>query len=118
MQAAGAHLLSAMMPALKLVAALGCRLKQAGSMVSKSKHANGVCPECGDQTEYRYRPFCSKRCADLDLSRWLRGAYAIPGGNADADDDGDEAEAFDLAQRSHEQQPSEIDDNDGGSRLH
>ena len=25
-----------------------------------------------------YRPFCSRRCADVDLSRWLRGAYAIP----------------------------------------
>jgi hypothetical protein len=28
--------------------------------------------------EADYRPFCSRRCADLDLSRWLRGAYAIP----------------------------------------
>ncbi len=27
----------------------------------------------------RYRPFCSKRCADVDLSRWLKGAYVIPG---------------------------------------
>ncbi|HZV20659.1 MAG TPA: DNA gyrase inhibitor YacG [Hyphomicrobiales bacterium] len=29
------------------------------------------------QTE-RYRPFCSKRCADIDLHRWLDGVYAIP----------------------------------------
>ncbi|MBI4725335.1 MAG: DNA gyrase inhibitor YacG [Rhodomicrobium sp.] len=30
------------------------------------------------QTE-KYRPFCSKRCADVDLHRWLGGVYAIPG---------------------------------------
>jgi endogenous inhibitor of DNA gyrase (YacG/DUF329 family) len=87
-------------------------------MATKSKHRNGVCPECGDETAYRYRPFCSKRCADLDLSRWLRGAYAIPGGNADADDDGDEAEALELAERAQQGQRRDTDDNDGGSRLH
>lgn len=37
------------------------------------------CPICGKETEARYRPFCSKRCADVDLGRWLKGAYAIPG---------------------------------------
>jgi endogenous inhibitor of DNA gyrase (YacG/DUF329 family) len=26
----------------------------------------------------RFRPFCSRRCADVDLGRWLKGAYAIP----------------------------------------
>jgi len=36
------------------------------------------CPICKRETEQRFRPFCSKRCADLDLSRWLNGAYAIP----------------------------------------
>ena len=34
-----------------------------------------------------YRPFCSKRCADVDLSRWLKGGYAIPGGPADQADE-------------------------------
>ena len=34
-----------------------------------------------------YRPFCSKRCADLDLGRWLTGGYVIPG---DVDDEGAE----------------------------
>ncbi|MEO0714804.1 MAG: DNA gyrase inhibitor YacG, partial [Pseudomonadota bacterium] len=33
--------------------------------------------------EKSYRPFCSKRCADVDLSRWLKGGYAIPGGPAE-----------------------------------
>ena len=40
--------------------------------------AAGKCPICGAPTEQQYRPFCSRRCADVDLSRWLRGAYAIP----------------------------------------
>lgn len=36
------------------------------------------CPVCKGKTVARYRPFCSRRCADLDLGRWLSGAYAIP----------------------------------------
>jgi len=32
-----------------------------------------------------YRPFCSKRCADIDLNRWLSGVYSIPA--EDTDDD-------------------------------
>jgi endogenous inhibitor of DNA gyrase (YacG/DUF329 family) len=35
-----------------------------------------------------YRPFCSKRCADVDLNRWLRGVYAIPTADSDEDEDG------------------------------
>ena len=37
------------------------------------------CPICGKPAVEKYRPFCSKRCADVDLNRWLSGAYAIPG---------------------------------------
>jgi uncharacterized protein len=37
-----------------------------------------TCPECAKPTTDKYRPFCSKRCADLDLGRWLNGSYAIP----------------------------------------
>lgn len=37
-----------------------------------------TCPICGARTVQAYRPFCSKRCADLDLARWLKGGYAIP----------------------------------------
>ncbi|MCF6199504.1 MAG: DNA gyrase inhibitor YacG [Hyphomicrobiaceae bacterium] len=36
------------------------------------------CPICKKQIDKSFRPFCSKRCADVDLSRWLNGHYAIP----------------------------------------
>ena len=36
------------------------------------------CPLCGKPAEDRFRPFCSRRCADLDLAHWLKGTYAIP----------------------------------------
>lgn len=36
------------------------------------------CPICGKPTVQATRPFCSKRCADLDLARWLNGSYAVP----------------------------------------
>jgi uncharacterized protein len=36
------------------------------------------CPICRKPEEQKFRPFCSKRCADVDLSRWLKGSYAIP----------------------------------------
>jgi endogenous inhibitor of DNA gyrase (YacG/DUF329 family) len=38
----------------------------------------GRCPNCGKPTSAEFRPFCSRRCADLDLHRWLSGGYAIP----------------------------------------
>ena len=38
------------------------------------------CAQCGKPQEVKFRPFCSKRCADLDLARWLNEDYAIPGG--------------------------------------
>jgi endogenous inhibitor of DNA gyrase (YacG/DUF329 family) len=47
------------------------------------------CPICGDKTEAAYRPFCSARCRDIDLARWLGGGYAIAGGEVEADEDGD-----------------------------
>lgn len=36
------------------------------------------CPICGKEAVAAYRPFCSRRCADVDLGRWLTGGYAIP----------------------------------------
>jgi endogenous inhibitor of DNA gyrase (YacG/DUF329 family) len=37
-----------------------------------------VCPICGKIPEERFRPFCSKRCADVDLGRWLNERYVVP----------------------------------------
>ncbi len=48
-----------------------------------------TCPICKKQTETKYRPFCSKRCADVDLGRWFNGSYAVA---ADTAEDMDEAE--------------------------
>jgi endogenous inhibitor of DNA gyrase (YacG/DUF329 family) len=36
------------------------------------------CPICGKPSARSAYPFCSKRCADVDLNRWLNGSYAIP----------------------------------------
>jgi endogenous inhibitor of DNA gyrase (YacG/DUF329 family) len=45
------------------------------------------CPICSKPVDAKYAPFCSKRCADIDLSRWLKGNYAIPGGPAGEEDE-------------------------------
>jgi len=46
-----------------------------------------VCPICGKPAEQRFRPFCSRRCADVDLNRWLSGVYAVPVVAAEEGDD-------------------------------
>lgn len=55
------------------------------------------CPICGRPAVPESRPFCSKRCADVDLSRWLGGVYRVESGDrpdadpdAGRDDDGGE----------------------------
>ena len=48
--------------------------------------ANATCPICQRAASTDYRPFCCKRCADVDLARWLGGRYAIP---AATEEDGD-----------------------------
>ena len=35
------------------------------------------CPICQNETVKAYRPFCSRRCSDIDLARWMNGAYAV-----------------------------------------
>ncbi|SIN78100.1 DNA gyrase inhibitor YacG [Vannielia litorea] len=58
------------------------------------------CPICGKKTEQDYRPFCSRRCADLDLGKWLTGAYAVP-----SDDPEDLEEAARLAEEAPAPKP-------------
>jgi len=45
-----------------------------------------LCPICGKEAAEAYRPFCSKRCADIDLARWFTGSYAIGGREEDEGD--------------------------------
>ncbi len=45
------------------------------------------CPICKKPASAEHRPFCSKRCATIDLGRWLKGTYAIPADEAPADED-------------------------------
>ncbi|WP_417462214.1 DNA gyrase inhibitor YacG [Kordiimonas sp.] len=47
------------------------------------------CPECGKPTVKDFRPFCSKRCADVDLGRWFNEEYTLPGDSEIPDDIGE-----------------------------
>ena len=52
------------------------------------------CVICGKPQDEKYKPFCSKRCADVDLNRWLSGTYAIPAVESEGtDQDEDDREA-------------------------
>ncbi len=55
------------------------------------------CPICGAAPRAKYRPFCSGRCADIDLAKWLNGSYAVP-----SQDPADIEAAIDAAERSQE----------------
>jgi endogenous inhibitor of DNA gyrase (YacG/DUF329 family) len=46
------------------------------------------CPICRRPAEEAFKPFCSRRCRDVDLHRWMAGVYAIPA-KSDDDEDGD-----------------------------
>jgi endogenous inhibitor of DNA gyrase (YacG/DUF329 family) len=43
------------------------------------------CPECSKPAEARFAPFCSSRCQQIDLGRWLKGDYVIPGVRSETD---------------------------------
>ena len=57
----------------------------AGSM-SANGQAKNKCPECGRPTVEAHKPFCSARCRQIDLGRWLKGDYVIPGDPVGPDD--------------------------------
>jgi len=46
-----------------------------------------ACPICKKPIDPQYRPFCSKRCAEIDLGRWLTESYAVPARPASEDDE-------------------------------
>jgi endogenous inhibitor of DNA gyrase (YacG/DUF329 family) len=58
------------------------------------------CPICASDSDEKYRPFCSKRCADVDLAKWLTGGYAVASERVE-----DAEEALDEIERL-EQRPN------------
>jgi endogenous inhibitor of DNA gyrase (YacG/DUF329 family) len=55
----------------------------------KDKPSQNPCPNCGDQPEASYAPFCSRRCAEVDLGHWFNENYVVAGRAAE-DIGGDE----------------------------
>ena len=53
-----------------------------------AKGAAKKCPICGKPAVEASKPFCSERCRDVDLNRWLSGSYVVPG-RPEADEDAD-----------------------------
>jgi len=56
-------------------------------MARSSSTVSKPCPICGKPSVAASKPFCSDRCKDVDLNRWLSGSYVIPSRPDDVDDD-------------------------------
>jgi uncharacterized protein len=56
-------------------------------MDTHSPQPSRPCPICGAPAVAAHKPFCSKRCADVDLNRWLSGVYRVPTDETYADPD-------------------------------
>jgi hypothetical protein len=55
-------------------------------MPAEAKPKVGRCPICGRPASEKTRPFCSARCRDVDLHRWLSGHYVVPGSENDEEE--------------------------------
>ncbi len=55
--------------------------------MAEGASAKSSCPICGRPAAKEFRPFCSRRCAEVDLGRWLTGQYRIPAAPTEAEDD-------------------------------
>jgi endogenous inhibitor of DNA gyrase (YacG/DUF329 family) len=67
--------------------------------IDRKNSAAPTCPLCGKPVEQAFKPFCSKRCADIDLNRWLSGVYAVPV-KEDEDEDGERPKDADEGETS------------------
>lgn len=56
------------------------------------------CPICGKPVAAAYRPFCSRRCADVDLGRWLTEGYRIP---AESEDEAEDEPCDETPPKAH-----------------
>ncbi len=54
--------------------------------MSEKQEKKPVCSICGKPVDPACAPFCSKRCANVDLHRWLTGSYSIAGEKIDDED--------------------------------
>jgi len=53
------------------------------------------CPICKKPSAQAFHPFCSTRCANIDLNRWLNGSYVIPASEDEEEDEMDQYESDD-----------------------
>jgi len=53
------------------------------------------CSICGKPADPKFRPFCSRRCADIDLGRWLNDSYVVPGDGINSPAGAGQGEDFD-----------------------
>ena len=58
------------------------------------------CPICGKPGDPKLKPFCSERCSDVDLGRWLDGGYRVPGPSVESSVD---AERISLAREKDDE---------------
>ena len=73
--------------------------------IVKGRVQKVTCPLCNQPAEAPHTPFCSRRCAQLDLGKWLTGDYAIPAHEAMDDSD------VETLLAAHEFQPTtQVDD--------
>lgn len=63
------------------------------------------CPICEKAVDAAYKPFCSRRCADIDLGKWLTGSYALP--SSDPDDADALIDAMEQALEAKDHEPDE-----------
>lgn len=64
------------------------------------------CVLCGRSVDPAFRPFCSRRCADVDLGNWLSGAYVVPSAERLSAQDEDELEAVLRQLETEDVEPS------------
>jgi hypothetical protein len=58
-----------------------------GAEKGSQKGSTKPCPICGKPATEASHPFCSERCRDVDLNRWLSNSYAIPGRKEEDEDE-------------------------------
>ena len=70
----------------------------------EKKRNGGKCPGCGGIGQGKYKPFCSRRCAALDLAKWLNGSYSVPVVELDENDLDELETALETGERLNNQE--------------